>query len=136
MEKIKKLFYKIFSPVLIILIIISGYFFYQNKLISTKKLVIRQQNINVYLKLFGQTDFIKQNIDKNTTALSLTKEKAVIKTKGEGVNAYITAINGKVAEDLKKEFWAFYINGKMAEVGAGSYQLKAGDKIEWRLANY
>ncbi len=136
MEKVKKWFYKVFILVLVILAIFAGYFFYQNKLQSTKKLVVQQQNINVYLKLFGQTDFIKQEIISGKTALDLTKEKASVKMKGEGVNAYLTEINGLEALNSKKEYWAFYVNGKMAEVGAGSYKLKEGDKIEWKIEKY
>lgn len=135
MEKTKKSFYKFFILVLVILAIFAGYFFYQTKLLSTKK-SIAQQTLTVYLKIFGQKDFIKQEIISGKTALDLTKEKANIKTKGEGINAYVTEINGQEALNSKKEYWAFFVNGKMAEVGAGSYQLKEGDKIEWKLANY
>ena len=127
---------KILLFVLFFLIIISGYFFYQNKLLSAKKSVVQQQNLTVYFKLIGQTDFIKQEIIAGKTALDLIKEKAKVVTKGESANAYVIEINGKLAEDSKKEFWAFYINDKMAEVGAGSYKLKNGDKIEWRIEKY
>jgi len=127
---------KILLFVLFFLIIISGYFFYQNKLLSAKKSVVQQQNLTVYLKLISQTDFIKQEIIAGKTALDLIKEKAKVVTKGESANAYVIEINGKLAEDSKKEFWAFYVNGKMAEVGAGSYKLKDGDKIEWRIEKY
>lgn len=127
---------KILLFVLFFLIIISGYFFYQNKLLSTKKSVVQQQNLTVYLKLVGQTDFIKQEVAVNKTALDLTKEKAKVVTKGEGANAYVTEINGQEALNSKKEYWALYINGKLAEVGAGSYQLKDGDKIEWKIEKY
>ena len=127
---------KILLFVLFFLIIISGYFFYQNKLLSAKKSVVQQQNLTVYLKLISQTDFIKQEIIAGKTALDLIKEKAKVVTKGESANAYVIEINGKLAEDSKKEFWAFYINDKMAEVGAGSYKLKNGDKIEWRIEKY
>ncbi|HEX7543097.1 MAG TPA: DUF4430 domain-containing protein [Patescibacteria group bacterium] len=136
MEKTKKSFYRIFILILVILAIFVGYFFYQNKLQPTKKSFIQQQNITVYLKLLNQTDFIKQDIAINKTALDLTKEKAKIVTKGEGVNAYVIEINGKLAEDSKKEFWAFYVNDKIAEVGAGSYKLKDGDKIECKIEKY
>ena len=136
MEKTKKSFYKFFILILVILVIFAGYFFYQNKLQSTKKLVVQQQSINVYLKLFGQTDFIKQEIISGKTTLDLTKEKTSVKMKGEGVNAYLTEINSQKALNSKKEYWAFYVNGKMAEVGAGSYKLKEGDKIEWKIEKY
>lgn len=135
MEKTKKSFYRIFILALVILAIFAGYFFYQTKLLSTKK-SIAQQTFTVYFKVAGQKDFIKQEIVTGKTALDLTKEKANIKTKGEGTNAYITEINGIAAQVSKKEYWAFYVNGKMAEVGAGSYKLKEGDKIEWKIEKY
>ena len=137
MEKTEKSFYKFFILVLVILAISAGYSFYQTKLLSTKKSVVQQQNFfSVYLKLAGEKNFSKSEVVVGKTALDLTKEKANIKTKGEGVNAYVTEINGQEALNSKKEYWAFYVNGKMAEVGAGSYKLKEGDKIEWKLANY
>jgi len=136
MEKTKKSFYKIFIIILIVLTVFAGYFFYQNKSQSTKKSIVQQQNLIVYLKLVGQADFIKQDVSVNKTALDLTKEKANVKTKGDGVNAYVTEIDGITAQDSKKEYWAFYVNGKMAEVGAGSYKLREGDKIEWKIEKY
>jgi len=126
---------KILISGFIILIICFGYFVYKNRLLSTKNLVV-QEKISVYLKLLGQSDFIKQEVVSNKTALDFTKEKAKISMKGDGTNAYIVGINGRLAEDSKKEFWSFYINGKMSEVGAGSYILKDGDKIEWKIGEY
>jgi hypothetical protein len=136
MGKIKKSFYKIFTLVLVILAIFTGYFYYQSKSLLIKKSVVQQQNFSVYLKVADQKDFVKQEITIGKTALDLTREKAIIKTKGEGVNAYVTEINGQEALNSKKEYWAFYVNGKMAEVGAGSYKLKDGDKIEWKIEKY
>jgi len=126
---------KIFLFVLFFLTIFTSYSFYQTKLLSTKK-SIAQQTLTVYLKISGQKDFIKQEIISGKTALDLTKEKASVKIKGEGVNAYLTEINSQEALNSKKEYWAFYVNGKMAEVGAGSYKLKEGDKIEWKIEKY
>ena len=127
---------KILLFISVLLIIVFGYFFYQSRLSLVKKSLIQKQNLTVFLKLSGQKDFIKQEIDVNMTALDLIKEKIKIVTKGEGVDAYVVEINGKLAEDSKKEFWAFYVNGKQATVGAGSYKLKEGDRIEWRIETY
>ena len=135
MEKTKKWFYKFFFSVLIVLIILAGYFYYQSKSQLTKKSVV-QQTLTVYLKIPDQKEFVKQEIISGKTALDLTKEKAIVKIKGEGMNAYVTEINGMEALNSKKDFWAFYVNSKMAEVGAGSYKLKDGDKIEWRIEKY
>lgn len=135
MEKIKKSFYKIFILVLVILAIFAGYSFYQSKILPNKKSVV-QQTLTVYLKIYGQKNFSKQKVTLGENALDLTKKIATVITKGEGVNAYVTTINGKKAKAENKEFWAFYINGKQSTVGAGGYQLKNGDKIEWKIEKY
>lgn len=71
------------------------------------------------------------------TALELLKAKdPQAQTKGEGANAFVTTINGYTASDTRKEYWALYVNGKLSEVGAGSYATKTGDQIEWKLATY
>ena len=75
-------------------------------------------------------------IEEGKTALDLTKKVAKVQTKGEGRDAFVVSIDGKIADSAKKEFWEFLVNGKPAEVGAGSYKLKDGDKIEWRISNY
>jgi hypothetical protein len=47
---------------------------------------------------------------------------------------------GKFVESIddispdSKHFWEFFVNGKSSNVGASSYVLKAGDKIEWKLS--
>jgi hypothetical protein len=56
--------------------------------------------------------------------------------KGSGSNAFVTSINGVAADDSKHEYWAFYVNGKLAQVGAGSYTTKDGDDIQWKLETY
>lgn len=66
------------------------------------------------------------------TALELLKGAASIETSGEGAMAFVTTIND-YKPDINKEFWALYVNGKQAEVGAGSLSTKGTDMIEWRL---
>lgn len=48
----------------------------------------------------------------------------------------LTAINFRKADEKKKEFWAFYVNGKMAQVGPWDYKTKNGDIIEWKIEKY
>ena len=80
--------------------------------------------------------FSKHEISGQSTALDLLKQTAKIKTKGEGQNAFVVEINGRVADNKKKEYWAFFVNGQPATVGAGSYQLKKNDQVEWKIATY
>ncbi|MNW50347.1 hypothetical protein D3C74_277980 [compost metagenome] len=55
---------------------------------------------------------------------------------GEGENAFVTGIGGREAQDSAKEFWALYVNGEMAQVGAGSLVTETGDEITWKLETY
>lgn len=57
-------------------------------------------------------------------------------TSGEGADAFVTAIGGREADQAKKEFWSFYVNGEPAQVGAGSYEMQDGDEITWKLETY
>jgi len=79
-----------------------------------------------------------QNVEipEGQTALDLTKKVATVEATGEGEMAFVTAINGRAANKSKREFWEFIVNGEPAEVGAGSYKVRSGDKIEWRLSIY
>lgn len=54
---------------------------------------------------------------------------------GEGEMAFVTAIDG-VAADPSSQFWALYVNGEMAQVGAGSLVTETGDEITWKLETF
>jgi hypothetical protein len=54
---------------------------------------------------------------------------------GEGENAFVTTIDG-VAANPDNQFWALYVNGEAATVGAGSLETKDGDEITWKLETY
>lgn len=84
----------------------------------------------------NQADKKEISIEEGKTALDALKKSADIESKGEGENAFVVEINGIKPDEKKKEFWAFFVNGKEASVGAGSYKLKYGDQIEWKLSTY
>lgn len=81
-------------------------------------------------------DYPNQEFTAGQTALDLVKQLPDVTIKGEGQNAYVTGITNRLASDQKKEYWSLIINNKPSEVGAGSYLLKSGDQIEWKLQNY
>lgn len=66
------------------------------------------------------------------TALELLKTKAEVVTKDSQYGPYVDSIDG-IRGGRDNKYWSFYINGKLAEVGAGAYTTKTGDKIEWKL---
>ena len=78
----------------------------------------------------------KIKIAPKSTTLKLLYITCNIVTKGQKENAFITAINGRMADPNKREFWAFYVNGVQAQVGAGTYVVKNNDTIEWKIETY
>jgi len=126
---------------IILLILAAGLFAYKpltaflNRSQAVKNSV-QVKKIGVQQKISGQADFSRQQIEEGRTALDLLKQSASPVTVGEKENAFVVGINGIKAEEEKQEFWSFYLNGKPSPVGAGSYQLKDGDKIEWKIEKY
>ncbi len=103
-----------------------------NQIISNQQSV--KQEIKFTHLVVGVDNEAKEftTVDK-TTALQFLKSKLKVETKTfSGVGEYVVAING-LTETTGKNFWAFYVNGKQAKVGAGDYVLQAGDKVEWKL---
>ncbi len=96
--------------------------------------------VSIAVKQIVQVGEQKKNdsvsVRKQTTALTLLRTTHKISTQGEGVNAFISSIDERSADVNAHEFWAFYVNGKQATVGAGSYILKNNDTIEWKIETY
>lgn len=96
------------------------------------KLVVFQKIGNIS----SEQPFIEYIVDEENTALDLLQKSNIVELQGSGQNAFITTINNVKADPNKKEFWGFYVNGKLSSVGAGSYQLKINDNIEWKINKY
>jgi hypothetical protein len=65
-------------------------------------------------------------------ALETLRSLTTVGTKSSSYGDMIISING-LAADNTSEFWGFYVNGKLANEGAGTFKATNGDKIEWRL---
>jgi len=65
-------------------------------------------------------------------ALELLKINHKVETKDfSGLGEYVEAIDGIKPDS--KHFWKFFINGKSATVGAGTYVTKNSDMLEWEI---
>ena len=64
-------------------------------------------------------------------ALTLLKRHAAVTTKHYSFGDLVTTINGSAGNGPK--YWTFYINGKEASIGAGTYISKDRDILEWKL---
>lgn len=84
--------------------------------------------INTNVAVSGSITYAGQD-GKN--ALELLQQKNSVDVSAQG---FVNAINGRKPGD--REFWAFYVNGKQAEVGAKDYATKTSDEIEWKLETF
>lgn len=78
-----------------------------------------------------QTTDVKYKGVEGQSALNLLKKYTRVETKHYSFGDLVTSING--TEGNGPKYWSFYINGKLADVGAGSYITKSTDNIEWKL---
>ena len=67
---------------------------------------------------------------KNALDLLKASHKVDVKTYS-GIGEFVDGIDGLKSD--AQHFWSFYVNGKQATVGAGSYTTKATDVIEWKF---
>ena len=67
------------------------------------------------------------------SALDILKQKFEVKEDRSGM---VASIGEKTADSAKHEYWAFYVNGKLSDVGAGDYKTKNTDLIEWKVEKY
>ncbi|MDP4086494.1 MAG: DUF4430 domain-containing protein [Bacillota bacterium] len=96
----------------------------------------------VSLKVIGNNQNAMNNLTNvefigNSTAFQLLQvavgpDKVLYSDSKYG--KYITSINGLAAQG--NSYWAFYVNGKMSDVGADSYQLKPSDQISFQYETY
>ena len=72
-------------------------------------------------------------VDAGVSAYDLLIATHVVKAKdfGGGMGMFVESIDGIIPDS--KHFWKFFVNGKSSNVGASSYVLKNGDKLEWKL---
>jgi len=97
---------------------------------STEAITVGEQKLEGEVKVASEA--ITYDGVEGKTALELLKASHSVKTKEfSGIGEFIKEIDGKAAES--GYFWAFYLNGAQATVGASSYVTKVGDKIEWKL---
>jgi hypothetical protein len=82
-----------------------------------------QQTNFTYLRYQGQA---------GKTALELLKTEATVETKDSSYGPYVDSINGVKGGEGGK-YWAFYVNGSLAQQGADAYTTKTGDNIEWKF---
>lgn len=78
------------------------------------------------------TTYVTYKGADNKTALELLKSQATVTTRQSSFGEYVESIEGVKGGDNGK-FWTFYVNGQQAQVGAGAYETRDEDTIEWKF---
>lgn len=71
--------------------------------------------------------------EDDVDALTLLEENHRVQKDRSGL---VNTIDGRKADSGKHEYWAFYVNGKLAEIGPHDFLTKDTDRIEWKIENY
>lgn len=69
---------------------------------------------------------------KGETVLAELREVAHITTQDSQYGVYVSGING-TRGGTGGNYWDYYVNGKQAAVGAGSYVMHGGEAIQWKF---
>jgi hypothetical protein len=118
---------------------------------SMKKKIILAGILLVIAFVFANLNSNFRQTEKQVTAAPITKD--VFSYKGEvgkdalallkqkftvtqGNSDLVTEIQGRKADMAKHEYWAFSVNGKMANVGPADYETTNNDLIEWKIEKY
>ncbi|HVZ58814.1 MAG TPA: DUF4430 domain-containing protein [Patescibacteria group bacterium] len=78
-------------------------------------------------------DSLTYSGEEGVDALTLLKQHATIEQDRSGL---VDSINGRKADASKKEYWSFFVNNKMAQVGPADYVTHKGDMIMWKIQIY
>jgi hypothetical protein len=54
----------------------------------------------------------------------------------QDISGMVVSVNGRKADAKKHEYWAFYVNGKLANIGPKDYITKKTDTIQWKIDKY
>lgn len=66
------------------------------------------------------------------TVLEQLKAREKVITKDSQYGPYVESING-IKGGTDNKYWTFYVDGQMANIGAGEYITKGGEKIVWKF---
>lgn len=96
-------------------------------------LIQTNQQVSKYSQTIPEKDYFAFQGKAGKDALTIMRNLAAVEQDRSGL---VISIAGRRADVTKKEYWSFYVNGKMAQVGPAEYQTTDKDFIEWRVETY
>ncbi len=55
---------------------------------------------------------------------------------GSGETTFVSSIGGVANAGASGDNWVYRVNGKLGDKSCGAFEVKPGDKIEWRFGKY
>lgn len=129
MEKIILELKKNWKQILLVVVLILGVGY----ILEVKDTKINKKETAEVKSEVAESGSFEYKGENGKDALSLLREKTTVELNDKGM---VVLVNGRKAETEKREFWGFYVNGKMAEVGAADFKTKDTDVINWKIENY
>jgi hypothetical protein len=80
----------------------------------------------------AETTVIEFTAVKDKTVLEQLQSKAKVEVKDSQYGPYVDSING-VKGGTDNKYWSYYVNGQMANIGAGEYVAKGGETVTWKF---
>lgn len=101
---------------------------------------LRGESQEVSLTIDGgsdQTSFFQSQFKDKMTAFDLLKEKTEesglsLETKSYDIGIFIEKIGEKKNGENEK-YWMYYVNGELPMVSSDKYELRSGDKVEFKF---
>lgn len=70
--------------------------------------------------------------EKDKTVLEQLQAREKVTVKDSQYGPYVDSING-VTGGTDNKYWGYYVDGQMANIGAGEYVTKGGETIIWKF---
>jgi uncharacterized protein HemX len=118
----------IIAVVVLAIIGIGGWRYQQHQ---QKQEQQRQTQVAAAAEAAKTVEYVTYKGITGQTALDILKSQHKVSVKVYSFGDLVESIDGVSGAGPK--YWTFYVNGKMADMGAGSYQSQPTDKIEWKL---
>ena len=97
--------------------------------------VVETQEAEPTIEISEDGTYVSYDGVEGETPLATMQGLTDVVTQSSDFGEFVTTINGLEA-DSSSQYWAFYVNGELANLGAGNFTAEAGDSIEWRLEEF
>jgi len=139
-KSFKKIFYFVpFSVFLLIAVLVLAQKVTTPKSQEVLSSQVQEKKVSISIISGSKEDSYEYELSSPKNAFEALKEtaereKIALEYESYDFGEMVTSIDNQKAD--KKNYWAFYVNGNLSQVGANQYMLRDGDSIEWKLENF